>query len=173
MMDGYRLDAGAVADVERVKNPISLARKVLESPHVLLVGSGAEQFAQEQGIPLCRVEDLLTGPRYERWLAEHSQRVKHNPGEAPLEIETPEKHGTVGAVALDQLGRLAAATSTGGILHKNPGRGGVPPPSGCGVYADENPAISCNGHGEDFIRLLSAKRAADFVAPGDNATEAP
>ena len=172
MMDGYRLDVGAVADVERIKNPISLARKVLESPHVLLVGRGAEQFAQEQGIPLCRVEDLLTGPRYERWLAGHSQRVKHNPGEAPLETETPEQHGTVGAVALDDLGRLAAATSTGGILNKYPGRVGDTPLVGCGFYADENAAISCTGHGEDFIRLLIAKRAADFVARGDSARRA-
>ncbi len=110
MMDGYRLDVGAVADVERIKNPISLARKVLESPHVLLVG------------------------------------------------RMPEKHGTVGAVALDDLGRLAAATSTGGILNKYPGRVGDTPLVGCGFYADENAAISCTGHGEDFIRLLIAKR---------------
>src|SRR6266567_2792974 len=127
MMDGYRLDVGAVADVERVKNPVSLARKVLESPHVLLVGRGAEQFAQEQGIPLCRVDDL---------------------------------------------GRLAAATSTGGILNKYPGRVGDTPLVGCGFYADENAAISCTGHGEDFIRLLIAKRAADFVARGDSARRA-
>ena len=115
---------------------------------------------------------MLTGPRYERWLAEHSQRVKHNPGEASLETETPEKHGTVGAVALDQLGRLAAATSTGGILNKYPGRVGDTPLVGCGFYADENAAISCTGHGEDFIRLLIAKRAADFVARGESAREA-
>ena len=76
MMDGHALAVGAVADVELIKNPISLARKVLESPHVLLVGKGAQQFAQEQGIAQCKVEDLRTGPRYEQWLAEQSNRVQ-------------------------------------------------------------------------------------------------
>jgi L-asparaginase / beta-aspartyl-peptidase len=89
-----------------------------------------------------------------------------------LETEMPEKHGTVGAAALDQLGRLAAATSTGGILNKYPGRVGDTPLVGCGFYADEHAAISCTGHGEDFIRLLIAKRAADFVARGESARRA-
>src|SRR6266700_2681565 len=166
---GWRILQAGGAALDAVAAAV---RSLEDNPHVLLVGRGAEQCAQEQGIPLCRVEDLLTGPRYERWLAGHSQRVKHNPGEAPLETETPEQHGTVGAVALDDLGRLAAATSTGGILNKYPGRVGDTPLVGCGFYADENAAISCTGHGEDFIRLLIAKRAADFVARGDSARRA-
>jgi len=172
MMDGHALAVGAVADVELIKNPISLARKVLESPHVLLVGKGAQQFAQEQGIPLCKVEELMTGPRYKSWLDEQSRKVHASTSELASPDAAQEKHGTVGAVALDRSGKLAAATSTGGIPHKYPGRVGDSPLVGCGFYADDNAAISCTGHGEDFVRLLIAKRAADFVAHGENAHEA-
>jgi L-asparaginase / beta-aspartyl-peptidase len=161
IMDGHALSVGAVADVELIKNPISLARKVLESPHVLLVGQGAQQFAQEQGISLCRLEDLMTERQYKKWKEATSKASADE-----------EKHGTVGAVALDTFGTLAAATSTGGIQNKYPGRVGDSPLIGCGFYADENAAISCTGHGEDFIRLLIAKRAADFVARGDVARDA-
>src|SRR6266436_476905 len=177
-MDGHTLAVGAVAYIELIKNPISVARKVLESPHVLLVGKGAQQFAQEQGIALCKIEDLVTRERYERWLAERSSNVQSSTTEAPVPQDAAslqgqqEKHGTVGAVALDQSGKLAAATSTGGIPHKYPGRVGDSPLVGCGFYADENAAISCTGHGEDFIRLLIAKRAADFVGSGNTAREA-
>ncbi len=162
IMDGHTLQVGAVAYVERIKNPISLARKVLQSPHVLLVGKGALEFAQEQGIPLCTLEDLVTERQYRLW----QESLKTAP------IKKKEKHGTVGAVALDQSGYLAAATSTGGIVNKYPGRIGDSPLVGCGFYADENAAISCTGHGEDFIRLLIAKRAADFVARGNTARDA-
>jgi len=174
MMAGHRLAVGAVADVELIKNPISLARKVLESPHVLLVGKGAQQFAQEQGIPLCKVEDLMVGPRYKSWLDEQPKKIRGGSSElaSPTPDTTHKKHGTVGAVALDQSGKLAAATSTGGIPHKYPGRVGDSPLVGCGFYADDNAAISCTGHGEDFVRLLIAKRAADFVAHGENAHKA-
>jgi len=161
IMDGQALSVGAVADVELIKNPISLARKVLESPHVLLVGQGAQQFAQEQDISMCRLEDLMTERQYNKWKEATSKAS-----------EDEEKHGTVGAVALDTFGKLAAATSTGGIQNKYPGRVGDSPLIGCGFYADENAAISCTGHGEDFIRLLIAKRVADFVARGDVARDA-
>lgn len=161
IMDGHRLQVGAVAYVERIKNPISLARKVLESPHVLLVGKGALEFAQEQGIPLCTLEELVTERQYQLW----QESLKT----VPIKKE---KQGTVGAVALDQSGYLATATSTGGIFNKYPGRIGDSPLVGCGFYADENAAISCTGHGEDFIRLLIAKRAADFVARGNTARDA-
>ena len=161
IMDGSALSVGAVADVQLIKNPISLARKVLDSPHALLVGQGAQQFAQEKGISLCRLEDLMTERQHNKWKAATS----------PTSADE-EKHGTVGAVALDTFGRLAAATSTGGILNKYPGRVGDSPLIGCGFYADENAAISCTGDGEDFIRLLIAKRAADFVARGDTARDA-
>jgi len=176
MMDGHALAVGAVADVELIKNPISLARKVLESPHVLLVGNGAQQFAQEQGIALCKREDLMTGPRYQHWLADQSPQTQRNSSTGVMNHAPPdatqEKHGTVGAVALDGSGQLAAATSTGGIPNKYPGRVGDSPLVGCGFYADENAAVSCTGHGEDFVRLLLAKRTSDFVAQGQNAQKA-
>jgi L-asparaginase / beta-aspartyl-peptidase len=152
----------------------------------LIVGQGAQQFAQEQGISLCRLEDLMTERQYNNWKAATSATPVNNVG-ADLSSPPPqqseaerisilrsaeEKHGTVGAVALDTFGTLAAATSTGGIENKYPGRVGDSPLIGCGFYADENGAISCTGHGEDFIRLLIAKRAADFVARGDTARDA-
>jgi beta-aspartyl-peptidase (threonine type) len=179
IMDGRTLDVGAVAGIELIKNPISLARKVLSSPHVLLIGRGAEQFAEEQGIPFCAFEDLLTERQYQSWknyLAAHNL----SPDEprmirrevAKLAARDEEKHGTVGAVALDSSGALAAATSTGGIHNKYPGRVGDSPLVGCGFYADEYAAISCTGDGEDFARLTIAKRAADFVAQGRSANEA-
>ena len=116
IMDGHVLGVGAVADVELIKNPISLARKVLESPHVLLVGKGAQRFAQEQGIPLCSLEDLMTERQFNNWTTTLSA--------TPTDVN---KHGTVGAVALDTSGTLAAATSTGGIPNKYPGRVGDSP----------------------------------------------
>lgn len=155
IMDGQGLHVGAIAGIERIKNPISLARKVLESPHVLLVGRGAEQFAGEQGISQCVLEDLVTERQYKIWQEQQAQR--------PQEARHTDTHGTVGAVALDASGGLAAATSTGGIHNKYPGRVGDSPLVGCGFYADEYAAVSCTGDGEDFVRLLIAKRAADVV----------
>lgn len=180
IMDGRTLEVGAVAGVELMKNPITLARHVLLSPHVLLVGRGAEYFAQEQGIERCAFDDLLTERQYQRWkqyLREHDIDPESEPSFIRREIATlaardEEKHGTVGAVAVDRTGALAAATSTGGIHNKYPGRVGDSPLVGGGFYADEYAAISCTGHGEDFARLLIAKRAADFVAQGCAAQEA-
>lgn len=173
IMEGHTLRVGAVACVELVKNPISLARKVLESPQVLLVGKGAQEFAQEQGIPLCTFEDLLTERQYKLWRESRTggegegKEPRHHRREFGSRPARPEKHGTVGAVAIDMSDRLAAATSTGGILNKYPGRVGDTPLVGCGFYADDSAAVSCTGYGEDFVRLLIAKRAADFVARGD------
>jgi len=167
IMDGQGLHVGAIAGVERIKNPISLARKVLESPHVLLVGRGAEQFAQEQGISQCALEELVTERQYKIWQEQQAQE--------PQQAQHTDKHGTVGAVALDASGVLAAATSTGGIRNKYPGRVGDSPLVGCGFYADEYAAVSCTGDGEDFVRLLIAKRAADVVGNskgGQSAREA-
>ena len=179
IMEGYTLKVGAVAGVELIKNPISLARKVLESPHVMLVCKGAQDFAQEQGIALCAFADLLTERQYKLWLENKAQagngseeEVRHHRREVSYLPAREEKHGTVGAVALDMPGRLAAATSTGGLHNNHPGRVGDSPLVGCGFYADENAAISCTGDGEDFMRLLIAKRAADFVARGNTAREA-
>jgi beta-aspartyl-peptidase (threonine type) len=160
IMDGHLLRVGAVAGVELLKNPIALARKVLESPHALLIGRGAQQFALEQGMSLCAREDLLTARQYKRWEQIRAGQV------------LPPKHGTVGAAALDSSGHLAAATSTGGIINKYPGRVGDSPLVGCGFYADQYAAISCTGYGEDFIRLLIARRAAEYVAQGSTAQHA-
>jgi beta-aspartyl-peptidase (threonine type) len=156
IMDGELLRVGAVAAVELIKNPIVLARKVLASPQVLLVGRGAQLFALEQGMALCTREDLLTERVYRRWQQKRAALVQ----------ETEQKHGTVGAVALDNAGHLAAATSTGGTMNKYPGRVGDTPLVGCGFYADRAAAISTTGHGEDFVRLLIARRAAEYVAQG-------
>ncbi|HLI08421.1 MAG TPA: isoaspartyl peptidase/L-asparaginase [Ktedonobacteraceae bacterium] len=198
MMEGHTLNVGAVAGVECIKNPIVLARKVLESPHVLLAGRGAQQFAGEQGIALCAAEDLITERQRHNWRAaqatqgteageqdEPEQRfvrrvvgpVSANQQAKGTQTRTPrpeqeDKHGTVGATALDMYGNLAAATSTGGIRNKYPGRVGDSPLVGCGFYADEYGAVSCTGHGEDFIRLMIARRAVDFVARGDTAQAA-
>ena len=181
IMEGHTLQVGAIAGAECVKNPITLARRVLESPHVLLISEGAQEFAQEQGIPLCEPEDLITDYQYQQWqrlLAEEEAELKANqePRFLRREFRTvtqpTEQHGTIGAVAIDTEGNLAAATSTGGIHNKYHGRVGDSPLVGCGFYADENAAISCTGYGEDFTRLLIAKRAADFVARGDTARTA-
>lgn len=179
IMDGRTLDVGAVAGVELIKNPIALARRVLTSPHVLLIGQGAEQFAREQGIARCSFEELLTERQYRQWktyLSEHGFSPDE-PGMIRREIATlaardEPKRGTVGAVALDSIGGLAAATSTGGIHNKYPGRIGDSPLVGCGFYADEYAAVSCTGDGEDFVRLLIAKRAADATAGGEPAERA-
>ena len=179
IMEGHKLRVGAVAAVELIKNPISLARRVMASPHVLLVGKGAQEFAQEQGIPLCKFEDLLTERQHRTWLENRAQaddvsgrEPRYHRREVGSLRAREEKHGTVGAVAIDMSDTLAAATSTGGIHNKYPGRVGDSPLVGCGFYADENTAVSCTGYGEDFIRLLIAKRAADFVGRGETAREA-
>jgi beta-aspartyl-peptidase (threonine type) len=179
IMEGHKLRVGAVAAVELIKNPISLARRVMASPHVLLVGKGAQEFAQEQGIPLYTFEDLLTEGQHRIWLENRAQaddESRREPRYHRREVGSlqarEEKHGTVGAVAIDMSDALAAATSTGGIHNKYPGRVGDSPLVGCGFYADENAAVSCTGYGEDFIRLLIAKRAADFVGRGETAREA-
>jgi len=181
IMEGHTLQVGAVACVELIKNPIALARKVLESPHVLLVGKGAQEYALECGIPMCELEDLVTERQYQIWLDKRKQTAKeskteneprHHRREVASVEAREERHGTVGAVAIDMTGHLAAATSTGGIPNQYPGRVGDSPLVGCGFYADDNAAVSCTGDGEDFTRLLIAKRAADFVAHGESARDA-
>ncbi len=174
IMEGRTLDVGAVACVELIKNPISLARKVLESPHVLLVCEGAQRFAEEQGIPFCNYDDLFTERQYNIWKARQAQAQEAGTqGQGASSIQAnEEEHGTVGAVALDSAGVLAAATSTGGITNKYPGRVGDSPLVGCGFYACEEAAVSCTGLGENFIRLLIARQAADYVTHGASAREA-
>ncbi|MGH9866320.1 MAG: isoaspartyl peptidase/L-asparaginase family protein, partial [Candidatus Acidiferrales bacterium] len=138
IMDGGSLTAGAVAAVERVKNPIHLARKILEAgEHMMLVGAGAELFAQENGIPMCDPSELVIDRERMAW--RHCRGGNHD-----SEFHFGHKHGTVGAVARDVQGRIVAATSTGGTCCKFPGRVGDSPLIGCGCYADtEAGGISC------------------------------
>jgi beta-aspartyl-peptidase (threonine type) len=180
IMEGEWLHAGAVAGVERLKNPIRAARLVLASPHVLLVGAGAEQFAVEHGMALCDPRELVTETQYARWRRGYREGDDVNvdttpaaaPDGAPVHADD-DRHGTVGAVAVDARGCIAAGASTGGIAAKYPGRVGDTPLVGAGFYAENGlGGVSCTGHGEDFIRLLLARRALDFVAAGQPAQEA-
>lgn len=169
IMEGHTLQVGAIAGIELVKNPIALARQVLQSKHVMLIGRGAWLFAEEQGVTFCQLEDLLTERQYNNW--KRAQDLEKHTTETE-DLFEEKKHGTVGAVAVDSHGHLAAATSTGGIINKHPGRVGDSPLVGCGFYADANAAISCTGYGEDFTRLMIAKRIADAVGAGKTAQEA-
>ena len=155
LMNGATLKAGAVAAVERIRNPIQLARRVCErSPHMMLAGRGAEQFAVEQGFTLCDPADLVIARESERWVRERS-------GGGPSFGEM----GTVGAVALDSQGSLVAGTSTGGPPGKYPGRVGDSPLIGCGCYADNQAgAVSCTGQGENIMKIVMAKAAIDRLA---------
>ena len=171
IMDGIDLRAGAVAAVQRIRNPVSLARKVMDvSPHILLVGSGARAFAREHGVPSCRTRDLLVGRARETY--ERIRAGDRRPIETEFTASEPgaEHMGTVGAVARDGSGALAAATSTGGTLGKVPGRVGDSPLIGVGTYADARyGAISCTGHGESIMRTVLAKTVIDRIAAGEDA----
>ncbi|MDF4642446.1 isoaspartyl peptidase/L-asparaginase [Vibrio parahaemolyticus] len=159
VMDGRNLAAGAVAGVRHIKNPIELARDVmLRSNHVLLVGEGAEKFAFEQGHQYTEQDYFFTDRRYEQLL---SMREKGLFALSESRYPDDRKHGTVGAVALDQQGNLAAATSTGGVTNKQYGRVGDSALIGCGTVAENGVvAVSTTGVGEFFIR----KRVAEDVA---------
>jgi len=159
LMDGATLKAGSVAAVERVLNPIRLARCVYEkSEHMMLVGAGAEKFAAENGVPLCQREDLVIERERTAWrrCLEDSHAAEHHLGH---------ESGTVGAVARDTQGHLFAGTSTGGTCCKFPGRVGDSPLIGCGCYADASAGgVSCTGHGEGIMKIVMAKMAADLLA---------
>jgi beta-aspartyl-peptidase (threonine type) len=161
IMDGRSLRCGAVAVVRDVRNPVSLARAVMEkSEHVLLAGPGASAFARAAGFPP-HDNALLVTPR---------QRARF---EAARRGGEASRTGTVGAVARDLGGHLAAATSTGGMSMKLPGRVGDTPLVGCGTYADDAlAAVSCTGHGERIVQLTLARHAADLVGRGLSAQEA-
>lgn len=150
VMDGNTMRAGAVAAVRLVRHPVLLARAVLEEGrHVLLVGEGAERMAAARGLPRCPPGDLITSARRAQW-----ERGRADRG-----------GGTVGAVALDRAGRLAAATSTGGTAGKRAGRVGDSPLIGCGTYADARGAASATGDGEAIIQVVLAARAVDALEP--------
>jgi beta-aspartyl-peptidase (threonine type) len=152
LMDGASLRAGAVGAVQRIRNPVRLARQVLEDGrHVLMVGEGAQRFAAQQGIAECDEEDLIVPHQRERWQKEH---------------------GTVGCAAVDQAGCCAAATSTGGRFGMLPGRVGDSPLIGCGTYATEHGAVSCTGIGEAIIRVGLARTAIELLKVGHAPTDA-
>jgi L-asparaginase / beta-aspartyl-peptidase len=165
IMDGATLRAGGVGCVEHLRNPLRAARKILsESLHVYFVAEGAEKFAAQHGIALCRNEDLIIAREVER-LREFQARES----EEKTNLFAPAiSHDTVGAVALDRDGNIAAATSTGGTLNKAPGRLGDSSLIGCGCYADnKSAAASTTGWGEPIMKLVLAKWAADRVAAGN------
>jgi len=191
LMDGGRIKAGGVACVERLRNPIQAARLVLEqSPHVYFVGAGAEEFARSHGMPLIDNAEFVLDRERERLKAAQSRHAAgladatfsgladdKSPetaisrkstasvqGDEPAEFQS---HDTVGAVALDAHGDLAAGTSTGGTLNKTPGRVGDSSLIGCGCYADNmSAAVSLTGWGEPIMKLVLGKWAVDRVAAG-------
>jgi beta-aspartyl-peptidase (threonine type) len=164
VMDGATLRAGAAATLHRVKNPIRAARAILEKcPHMMLVAEGAERFAKENGVPLCKAEELVSEAEWDAWMKckKDAHAAEHHRGH---------EQGTVGAVALDREGRLFAATSTGGTCCKLPGRVGDSPLIGCGCYADaEAGGVSCTGYGEAIMKVVMAKSATDFLRAQDSA----
>ena len=150
IMDGATRRAGSVANVHRIRNPILLARAVMDkSPHVMMVGDGAEAFAQSIGMTLVDPKYFYTDKRWQ----ELQDALRE---EAAQEKSTASKHGTVGAVALDSAGRLAAGTSTGGMTNKRFGRVGDSPVIGAGTYANARCAVSATGWGEFYIRAAAA-----------------
>ena len=153
IMDGATLRAGAVAGVHRVRNPILLARAVMEkSQHVMLVGDGAEQFAQQMGIALVDPSYFRTDERWQQL----QEALKAESNKQASALGRAIHYGTVGAVALDAQGHLAAATSTGGMTNKRWGRVGDSPIIGAGTYANAHCAVSATGWGEYYIRATAA-----------------
>jgi len=158
IMDGKTLKAGAVSGVKNLKHPVLLAKAIMEkSEHVLLANAGAADFARKMNLEFAPDEYFFVQHRYEQYLKakEEGQIVLDHT--APGDMSTEKKFGTVGAVALDEFGNIAAATSTGGMTNKKWGRVGDSPIIGAGTYANNNTcAISCTGHGEFFIRSVVA-----------------
>jgi beta-aspartyl-peptidase (threonine type) len=173
IMDGSTLRTGGVGCVERLRNPVRAARKILsESPHVYFVAEGAERFAAEHGIALCNNEDLVIPREVERLrqyqATQTDSKADGNDLFAPAADDPTISHDTVGAVALDRNGNIAAATSTGGTLNKAPGRLGDSSLIGCGCYANnESAAVSTTGWGEPIMKLVLAKWTADRIQAGN------
>ena len=182
IMDGSNLKAGAVADVTHTRHPISLARMVMEkSPHVMLIGAGAEEFAAANGLEMVDPSFFFTERRWQNLVEElkkEGKPIPPRPAGAPpapigkpsaekvFPIESPDAHkfGTVGVVALDKQGNIAAGTSTGGLTGKMWGRVGDSPIIGAGTYADNRScAVSGTGTGEYFIRLTAARTICALV----------
>ncbi|MBK8953487.1 MAG: isoaspartyl peptidase/L-asparaginase [Chitinophagaceae bacterium] len=187
IMDGKTLSAGSVAGITTVKNPIKAARAVMEkSPHVMMTGLGAEQFAKQQGLEIVAPSYFFTENRWQGLQKAKENEKEKQETDSVTQIKRREiafselffslsengkivggKYGTVGAVALDRYGNLAAATSTGGMTNKRYGRVGDAPLIGAGTYANNSTvAISCTGWGEYFIRLVMAKSISDMIEFG-------
>ncbi len=163
-MDGRNLSAGAVAGIHNIANPILLARLILaRSEHAMLIGEGAMRFADHCGMKQTEDAYFLTENRLEQFKeAREKSQIMLDHDEVVAMQE--EKYGTVGAIARDRFGNLAAATSTGGIVNKRQGRVGDSPLIGAGVFADnETCAVSTTGYGEDFMRTVLAKRISDSI----------
>lgn len=158
--DGATLNFGAVAAVQNILHPVSLARLVMElTEHCLLIGKGAQRFAQENHVPELKPEELLTSRELEFY-----EKIRNDPGFYTHKPFEPKPNGTVGAVALDVHGNLAAATSTGGTPRKLPGRVGDSPLIGAGAYADnQSGAASATGWGESIMKVLMSKTACDLL----------
>lgn len=189
VMDGQRRDAGAVCGVTRLRNPILAARAVLEhSPHLLFTGAGAEHFARQQGVEQVPADFFSTDARHQQLLraraegnrvvldhdgaAQSPTQTENDPAKQQAPIDEDHKYGTVGAVACDRFGHLAAATSTGGMTNKQTGRVGDTPLIGAGCYADDATcAVSCTGTGEVFIRAVAAHDVAARMAYGGQSLE--
>ncbi len=157
IMEGERLRAGAVASIRGVRHPISVARHVMDTHHVLLSAEGARRFAQERGAELCDPAELVHEEQRREW--ESSKEVRGS--------------DTVGCVALDRFGNFAAGTSTGGIMHKMPGRIGDSPLIGLGLYADNSAGgVSLTGDGESIMKLALAHRITNSICNGEDADRA-
>jgi beta-aspartyl-peptidase (threonine type) len=167
VMEGTELKAGAVACVSRILHPVTLAREVLESSkHVLLSGEGAHEFARSRGVPLCEPQELVVDRERERY-----RRAKA--GGLPGSSSESLPPDTVGAVACDSRGRVAAACSTGGTFLKLPGRIGDSPIPGAGLYADDRRgAAASTGQGESILRMVMAYRAVEAMTSGIGPSEA-
>jgi L-asparaginase / beta-aspartyl-peptidase len=177
LMNGENLRTGGVACVERLRNPIRAARLVLDrSPHVYFVGTGAERFARQHGMVLCDNMELVIPREQERlYKAQVAERagLPDETFSGSLNSGSLDSHDTVGAVALDVHGNIAAGTSTGGTLNKAPGRVGDSSLIGCGCYADNlTAAVSLTGWGEPIMKLVLGKWAVDRVAAGASPDEA-
>ncbi|MBP1654519.1 MAG: Asparaginase [Bacteroidetes bacterium] len=162
IMDGRNLRAGSVAAVQNVKNPIRLARKIMDvGEQVMLVGIGATRFAKQHKIPTCSPDSLVTARELERW-KDIQASDKFSTIDAFQHGKLPSD--TVGAVAMDKHGNLASGTSTGGTPNKHPGRVGDSPIIGSGTYADNKfGAVSCTGWGESIMRVVLAKSVVDQI----------
>lgn len=166
IMDGTNRKAGAVAGITTVKNPIKAARAVMDnSPHVMMIGQGAEEFAQTQGLEIVDPAYFYSEDRFKQLEKIKQREANQGKDGGWLPQQGEEKFGTVGAVALDQFGNLAAGTSTGGMTNKKFGRVGDAPIIGAGTYADNQTcAVSATGHGEYFIRAVVGYDVAALMA---------